>query len=187
MSDLTPPSSPPPVALAAPPLRTATDLLSAPLTPEAALQAIEEGKADKDFYKRLHSNDPKIAGEAKAYWNALFKAAYPTPPQATLENVEDVHGNQEVMRRSERMESGLAALRAMGITDQAALDEVRRQQPVAADEQQFAREEITRLKQDKAFVRRYLDGDREARAIFTRLHQVISLPTARTATTYPTK
>jgi hypothetical protein len=197
MTDQTSPLSPPSAAPApapsvapgpaAPTPATATDILAAPLTPEAARLQIDTLKGDKEFYARLNSDKPEIKAAALEAWRKLHIAAYPPPPQVTLENVKDIHGNQEVMRRSERMESGLAVLRAMGVTDPASLDEVRKQVPVAAAEQQFAREEIARLKSDRAWVRRYLDGDREARAIFTRLHQVISLPTARTPTTYPVK
>jgi hypothetical protein len=190
MTDQTPSSAPAPTAVPATtvaPAPTATDLLSAPLTPEAARLQIDTLKGDKEFYARLNSDKPEIKAAALEAWRKLHLTAFPPPPQVTLENVKDVHGNQEVMRRSERMESGIAALRAMGITEQAALDEIRRGQPVAAAEQQFAREEIARLKSDRAWVRKYLDGDREARAIFTRLHQVISLPTASTKTTYPLK
>jgi hypothetical protein len=169
------------------PQPTATDLLSAPLTPEAARLQIDALKGDKEFYARLNSDKPEIKAAALEAWRKLHFQGYPPPPQVTLENVTDLPGNHEAIRRSERMESGIAALRAMGITDQAALDEVRRGQAVAAGEQAFAREEIARLKQDRAWVRRYLDGDRVAREQFTRLHMVISLPTASTATTYPVK
>jgi hypothetical protein len=186
MTDQTPPLSPPAAAspsvapAASPP--TAADLLSAPLAPEAARLQIDTLKGDKEFYARLNSDKAEVKAAALEHWRTLHRNAFPPAPTATP---EDIHGNQEIMRRSERMESGLAALRAMGLTDPAALDEIRRSQPVAAAEQQFAREEITRLKQDKAWVRRYLDGDRAAREQFTRLHMVISLPTATTPTTYP--
>ena len=114
------------------PAPTATDLLSAPLTIEAARLQIDTLKGDKDFYGRLNSDKPEIKAAALEEWRRLHSVAFPPPPQVTLENVKDIYGNQEVMRRSERMESGLAQLRQMGITDPASLDEIRRGQPVAA-------------------------------------------------------
>ena len=187
MTDPTAPLSPTPVAPAAP-AATTTDLFAAPLTPEAARLQIESLKLDSTFYRDgLNNPDPKIAAAAKARWSELHKTAFPPPPQVTIDNVNDAHENQHARRLAERMELGIAALRQMGITDPKALDEVRRQQPVAAAEQEIAREEIAQLKADKAWVRRYLDGDREAKALFTRLHQVISLPTSREKTTYPVK
>jgi hypothetical protein len=44
-----------------------------------------------------------------------------------------------------------------------------------------------KVKRDKAWVRRYLDGGREESTAFTRLHQIICLPTAKTSTKYPVK
>jgi hypothetical protein len=171
---------------------TASDILAAPsaavpLTPEAARQAIESRKSDKEFYKRLSSPDAQVKATALEEWGKLHEAAFPAPPQLTPENIKDLPAHHQAIRAAQMMEQGIAAVRQMGVTDPKALDEIRRQQPVAAAEQEFAREEIARLKRDKVWVRKYLDGDREASAAFTRLHQIISLPTAKTATTYPVK
>jgi hypothetical protein len=52
-------------------------------------------------------------------------------------------------------------------------------QPVAAAEKQIARDRIELMKTDKAFVRRLLDGDQQAKSEWTRMHQIISLPPLR--------
>jgi hypothetical protein len=181
MTDPTAPLSPP---------VTTTDVLTAPAGPlsvDDALATIEIRKSDKGFYKRLTAPDPEVKGAALREWYALHEQAYPRPPTPTLESIKDLPANHELRRQAERMNSGLAALLQQADLTPQMQEEIRRQQPIAAGEQQAARDEIARLKRDKAWVRRYLDGDREANTRFTRLHQVISLPTARTPTTYPVK
>jgi hypothetical protein len=64
-------------------------------------------------------------------------------------------------------------------------DEIRRQQPIAAAEQQQARDEIARLKRDREWTKRLLNGGRDETSRWTRLHQIITMPTATTAVTYP--
>jgi hypothetical protein len=154
---------------------------------EDARAAIDARKSDKEFYKRLTAPDPEVKGAALREWDALHKQAYPPPPEISLESIKDLPANHELRRQAERMNSGLAALLQQADLSPQMQEEIRRQQPIAAAEQQAARDEIARLKRDKAWVRRYLDGDREANTRFTRLHQVISLPTAVSATTYPVK
>jgi hypothetical protein len=188
MTDPTAPLSPPaPAPGAAAPPAPAPAAPAAPLSVEDARAAIEVRKADKEFYKRLNAPDPEVSGAARREWDALHEAGYPPLPEITLESIKDLPANHELRRNAEQMDRHLLQLRQMGVRDPVALDEVRRGQPIAAAEQQDARDEIASLKRDKAWVRRYLDGGREESERFTRLHKVISLPTARTPTTYPVK
>jgi hypothetical protein len=191
MTDPTAPSSPPAAAAAATPAAAppaATDLLNGgQATMEAAREAIKAHAADKEFYKRLTAQDPEVKSAALAEWTKLHQTAYPPPPEITLDSIKDLPANHELRRQAERMNSGIAALLQQADLTPAMQEEIARQQPIAAAEQQAARDEIARLKRDKAWVRNYLDGDRAANTQFTRLHQVISLPTSRTPTTYPVK
>jgi hypothetical protein len=188
MTDPIAPSSPPAAATPAAASPAASDLTGgATLTMEAARATIETRKADKEFYKRLNAPDPEVKSAALREWHELHQAAYPPPPEITLESIKDLPANHELRRQAERMNSGIAALLQQADLTPAMQEEIARQQPIAAAEQQAARDEIARLKRDKAWVRKYLDGDREANTRFTRLHQVISLPTAAGATTYPVK
>jgi hypothetical protein len=112
---------------------------------------------------------------------------FPPPSQITLENTKDAVAAQEELRSSQMMEGKIASLLKVADLSPAMQEEIRRQQPIAADEQKFARQEIDRLKRDKGFVRKLLDGDRQASSDWTRLHQIITLPTAKTPTTYPVR
>jgi hypothetical protein len=150
---------------------------------EAARQTIRDRIADREFGARLLKREEAAMRE----WQSLHSAGFPPLQQTTLENVQDLAANDELRRQSEQMESGIAALLKIADLTPRQQDEIRRQQPIAEWEQKVARQEIERLKRDKAWVRRYLEGGREENTTFTRLHQIISLPTARTATTYPVK
>lgn len=177
MTDSASPSAAPPSTVAS------SDVLGAQPSPEDARQMIKDRIADPDFRTRLLKQDPA----AKQDWDAIHNAAFPPPPQVTLEDAAQLPEYHEARRQFEATENGIAALLKVADLTPAQQDEIRRRQPIAKAEQDWARKEIDRLKRDKSFVRKYLDGDRDAGTLFTRLHQMITLPTAATPTTYPVK
>jgi hypothetical protein len=158
---------------------TVTDLLNQPLTPDIARQRIGERLANPEFRDRYLKNDQVAAAEMRSLHEALF----PAPSVQSAEEVSKQMDAREVAFTDQR----IAGLLKIADLSPAMQDEIRRQQPIAADEQKFAREEIARLKRDKGFTRKLFDGDREANTAWTRLHQIVSLPTASTKTTYPVK
>jgi hypothetical protein len=152
---------------------------------QSARTEIETLKADKSFYKLLlEEKERGVSGPANQKWADLHRTGWPAP--TAVASQDDVNAQLQ-SRAAEQMNGSIAALLKIANLSPAMQEEFRRQQPVAKWEQDFAREEIQRLKRDVAFVRRYLNGDREASTIFTRMHLLISMPTATTTTTYPVK
>jgi hypothetical protein len=150
---------------------------------ETARQEIKNRIADPDFRTRYLAREENAMRE----WFDLHRTGYPSPAAINMENASAVIAGQEEARRSEQTEWKLATYLKIADLPPAAQEEIRRQQPISATEQQWAREELSRLKRDKGFVRKLLDGDRAASSDWTRLHQIITLPTATGATTYPVK
>jgi hypothetical protein len=56
------------------------------------------------------------------------------------------------------------------------LQQVREQRPVSLDEYKAAAAELARLKKDRAFVARYMDGDRAAATRMALCHIIIGSP-----------
>lgn len=166
----TPVASSPPVAPAAAP-PTAGDLLAAPMTPEAARQAIEERKADKDFYKRLSGNDAELKAAAMAEWTKLHQTAYPAPQQ--IASTEDVN-SQAAARNAERWNSYIGSLKTRFPLSAEQEAEIRGG-VIPAEAHAWAREEKDRLIKDPGFRTKLLSGDRAANRDWGLVTSMLSL------------
>jgi hypothetical protein len=160
-------STPPPAA------PVASDLGA--LTPEAAQAAIQSRINDKEFYARLTGIDAALKAAASAEWSQLHRLAHPRPTDIASE--ADV-ALQAAARQAEEINHYLAAYLKIADLSPLQQEEIRTLKPIPAEAKQFAKAEIERMKRDKAFVRRVLDGDREATSVWSRMHIALAMPTA---------
>jgi hypothetical protein len=137
-----------------------------PQTREAALAEIETLKSDKVWYQQLRAGSV----EAKERWNALQKVAF-APPVIT--SPEDVAA-QEAGRREDAMNSYVAGLKTQWSVTPENEKEIRAG-VIREQERNWALEEKARLIKDRAFYRKLLDGDREAKDRWGRVVAMISL------------
>jgi hypothetical protein len=132
-----------------------TDLLPAELTPEAAGARIAELKSDPKFQERY------LSGEvgAKAEFSKLHTIAGKAP-------------NESALHRA----SQLDAMKKHADLPPECWNQVANNGPVFQHERDFALQEKTRCLKDKAFVSRFLDNDRAAVSLMTRINLIISSP-----------
>jgi len=152
----------------------ATAPTAASAVPAADVAAIESARAtikmrieDKEFRTKLLAQDPA----ARAEWDNLHKSGYPAPPQIT--STEDVKSQAET-RNAESWNSYVSWLKqswAMTPENEAEI----RGGVVRADIHEWAQEERDRLVKDRAFYRRLLDGDREAKTQWGKVVAILSL------------
>jgi len=143
-------------ALAAPATPGATDLLPEPLAPEAATARIAELKKDPAFLERYLGGEVAARDEFTRLHSQASKA--PINPDA-------VHRSLQI-----------GALQKHADLPPAAWAQVAANGPVYQGERDFALQEKQRCFKDKAWVAKWLDGDRAAVSHLTRLSLIIASP-----------
>jgi hypothetical protein len=125
----------------------------------AARATIEQRKGDKDFYKAMVAERERgVMGPASQEWAALHKTGYPSPP--AIQSQADID-QQATGRNAEMWNSYIADLKTrFPLTEQQEAEI--RSGIVDEKSHKWAQEEKARLIKDRAFYRRYLDGDRAA-------------------------
>ena len=94
----------------------------------------------------------------------LARGHVPAPPQDAPDVLQQMQN-----RAQTAAEQHAAALRSHADFTDGQVHQIVGQRPILADERQWHINQLNRLKQDKEFVRRYLDGDRDA-GLKMRLH-----------------
>lgn len=153
-----------------------TDLANPPppATPEAAAARMTVLHQDPAFMQRVEARDPEAFAEHLKLWRIQHGLpAEPQPPQA----LPDVFGqqNERVLRETETRAD---MLRADGLGDEQ-IYQILNGRPQPLEERRWHEQELARLKRDQTWVKRYFEGDREARWQM-RLHTAaLTLPIAR--------
>ncbi len=147
-------------APAAAPTPAAADLLQPPpaMTVDQALARKAELFGTAGFAQRVAAGDP----EAKKQWKEVTAALSPKVDQST----------QEGRDYAQRM-AGLSVLKNKADLSDAAWDWAAARGPVSPAEKEKAIFAKQRLFKDKAWVTKYLDGDREANSLLTQIHLVL--------------
>ncbi len=147
-------------APAAAPTPAAADLLQPPpaMTVDQALARKAELFGTAGFAQRVAAGDP----EAKKQWKEVTAALSPKVDQST----------QEGRDYAQRM-AGLSVLKNKADLSDAAWDWAAGRGPVSPAEKEKAIFAKQRLFKDKAWVTKYLDGDREANSLLTQIHLVL--------------
>jgi hypothetical protein len=175
-SDLNSPAAPPPAAPPAPSWRPE----GFPVTPPAfdaaeavaARAEIQTKIGDKEFYKALIAEKERgLSGPASQAWAALHKAGYPSPNAIT--SPEDA-AKQADARNSEQWNSYIGALKQQFPLAANQIAEIK-EGIVNSELRQAAVEMKDRLVRDKAFYRRLVDGDVDARTEWARLGIILSM------------
>jgi hypothetical protein len=139
----------------------AADLLQPPaaMTVEQAQAKRAELFGKAGFAQRVVSGD----SEAVKQWREVTRALRPPVDQSTEEG-----------RQYEQNQSGLAILKAKADLPDEVWDWAAAKGPVSADEKLKAVQAKERLFKDKAWVAKYLDGDRAANSELTRINLVLA-------------
>jgi hypothetical protein len=147
-------TTPAPAPVAAPPAPAVSDLLPAlgTMTVEQAQAKRVEYLGDAKFRDRVVSGDP----ESVRLWRDVTRALSPQADPLTAEG----------KKYNDNMNS-LAILRAKADLSDAALDWTAAGGPVSLEERRNALFAKERNFKDKAWVQRYLDGDRAANSEMT--------------------
>jgi hypothetical protein len=132
-----------------------SDLLPTEITPEAAGARIVELKADPAFQEKY------LGGEVTA--RAEFSKLHAIVGKAL---------NESALHRA----SQLDAMKKHADLPPECWNQVENNGPVFQHERDFALQEKTRCLKDKGFVSRFLDGDRAAVSLMTRINLIISSP-----------
>jgi hypothetical protein len=151
-------------AAPASPSVAASDLLQPEkpaMTPEQAARQKHRMLSDPGFAAAVARGDPHESRK----WKEVNRALNPPVDQATAEG-----------RQYARNMDALAYFRANAELSPAVLDQVAAGGPVSLEERQEAIFMKQRLFSDKNFVRRVLDGDREAKTQMTLVNMVLASP-----------
>jgi hypothetical protein len=136
------------------------------LTPDAARAEIETLKGDKSFYDRLMAKDP----DASARWAGLHKQGFPSAPPVTPEQMT----TQDAARLEQSWSEYFAWIgQRQPLTPEQQAE--MRNGKVNADLHAWAAQEKDRLVKDKAFYRKFLDGDRSANRDWQIVTNILSL------------
>jgi hypothetical protein len=136
--------------------------------PEAieARAEIEALKSDKDFYAALKAEGERgISGPASQKWRLLHQRANPAPTQVGSQ--ADVNA-QASARTEQEWSSFFAGLRSQWAVTAEQEAELK-SGVVRAEIRDFAIQQIELMQKDKAFYRRLLDGDMEAKSRWGRM------------------
>ena len=139
----------------------ASDLLNAPST-----MTVEQATIKKaELVGKAGFADAVLAGDSDAVkqWREVTRALRPAVDQSTAEG-------QQYSQNMDR----LAVFRAKADLPEAMFDHVAAGGPVSAAEKEAATYAKQRLMKDKAWVQRYLDGDRAANSEMTRINFVLA-------------
>jgi hypothetical protein len=137
------------------------------MSQEQALAAIEARKGDKEFYNRLQKQDPAAHQE----WRGLHARAFPAPTQITKD--QDVL-NQEAARREQGWSEYLAMVK-QDISLSPEQEATVRAGEIDEALYQRALQDKARLVKDRAWYRRLMDGDVQARQQWAWVKLVLSL------------
>jgi len=140
-----------------------------PWSRESAAAQRQELANNADYVRALLDGDVAKQKEMAALYQ-IERGVAPTPRASSAEDVEA----QMQSRAQAAAEQHGAALRAQADFTDEQIHTIVGQRPILADERQWHINQLNRLKQDKEFVRRYLDGDRDA-GLKMRLHTAASV------------
>jgi hypothetical protein len=132
------------------------------LTPEVAHAQIQALTGDKDFWNRLKQKDASAHQE----WARLHKAAYPSDASAA---------GQEQARTAESWNQYVAGIKQSvpGLSEQQEA-EIRAGVTNKQSHEWAVREKELMIK-DRAFRVRLLDGDRDAKELWTRVNAILAM------------
>jgi hypothetical protein len=140
----------------------ASDLLQPqPMTAEVAAAKKVEYLGDAGFRERVLRGD----ADAVKQWREVTRALSPSADPATAEG----------KKYNDNMNS-LAILKAKADLSDAVWDHVAAGGPVSLDERLKAMQAKERNFKDKAWVQKYLDGDRQANSEMTLINMVLASP-----------
>ena len=139
----------------------ATDLLQP--APAMSVEAAQARKAElfgtKGFAERVARGDP----ESVRQWREVTRALRPAVDQSTVAG-----------QAYERNQNSLAILKSRADLPDAAWDWAAAGGPVSAEEKIKAGQARQRLLKDRAFIQRYLDGDRAANSEMVQINMVLA-------------
>ena len=140
---------------------TAADLLQQPpaMTVEQAQAKKAELFGKAGFAERVARGDPSATAE----WRAVTRALRPAVDQSTVEG-----------QQYEKNQNSLAILKAKADLPDAAWDWAAAGGPVSPAEKINAAAAKQRNFRDKAWVQRYLDGDRQANSEMVKINMVLA-------------
>lgn len=142
-----------------------------PTDAEAAAARMEQLKDDAAFQERVKNLDATAFAEHEKLWRQAH--GLPAEKQPAV-NTGDVfaEANARVLRETETRAD---MLRADGLNDEQSY-QILNGRPIPLAERRYHEQELARLKQDKAWVQKYFDGDREARRQMRMLTAALTLP-----------
>jgi hypothetical protein len=151
----------------------ATAILDAPpvTDPAVAVQRIEQLKVDEAFQQRVQAGDPEAYAEHTRLWRVAH--GLPAEPQMPV-NTQDVltqHSSRAVAEAEQRME----LYQTKGFSAEAAY-EIVNQRPIPFQERQHHERQLSRLKNDQAFMDRLRRQDSAARLEYDSHVVALSLP-----------
>ena len=153
-------AAPPPASYAGT-TPAASDLLNAPAT-----MTVEQAQAKKaELFSKAGFAERVLSGDSDAVkqWRDVTRALRPPTDQSTEEG-----------RQYEQNQNSLAILKAKADLPDEAWDWAAAGGPVSPEEKIKAGQAKERLFKDRAWVARYLDGDRDANSEMTRINLVLA-------------
>jgi hypothetical protein len=158
-------------ASSATPAPAAGGLPPLPASAQAARETIAARISDKEFGKRLLSNDQDVKQAARAEWDALHKTAYPAPLQIT--SINDVN-DQAAGRAAEHWNSYIGSLKQKFPLTAEQEAEIRGGQVIAAVFE-WAKDQKAQMLADREFRTKVLQGNRAANKEGGLITQILSL------------
>jgi hypothetical protein len=127
------------------------------ISPADAARTREGLMASPEFAKEALTDPEKQSRLAQLY--LLSRGVQPSAPAATVKDVEQQTNDR--MERDRLMHVESLRRSADGISEEQ-LHQIVNGRPIPAEEQKIAQRHLAALQKDRDFVRRYLDGDRQA-------------------------
>jgi hypothetical protein len=127
-----------------------------PITAEAAAATRASLMANPEFAKAALAGDKEKQLQLRDLW-MLERSIQPPPPE-TIEQAEQQIGNR--LERDRLMHA--SALHSSAEFTPEQIHQITNGRPIPLAEKEMAQRRLAVLQKDKAFVMRYLDGDRQA-------------------------
>jgi hypothetical protein len=151
---------------------TSSDLMSPQTAPqlettqgqrEAAFATLQRLRSDADFKEKyLRRDDATVKAVEEAHRLTT------TPTKLTVRG-----------RPVEEVASMIGAIENFSSLAPEVVEQLKSGAPVSAEEQKWAKQRKSQLMQDKAWVTKYLDGDRAERQQMILLNAILTSPTSR--------
>jgi hypothetical protein len=127
-----------------------------PISREAAAQTRAGLMADPEFSKKALAGDKEAQQKLTALWQ-LERGIQPPPPATTADVEKQMVDRLEIDRAAHA-----SALHSSAEFTPEQVHQITNGRPIPLAEQKMAQQRLAVLQKDKAFVMRYLDGDRQA-------------------------